>query len=228
MTIAETLLTYLAACRGEHNNERSWEHCYRYFHSHSSEAIMADRDHAALQLGFYLASWGMYRGSAFLFQYAYTVHRGVVDCLLQPKFSALWEREFGASADDADLVPLIVDACHDVWTAYLPFGQATETLLTKVILGTMGCFPALDRYFNAGYKHAGSGVPIRLNSAFMQEILRFCREHLDEFQAEQARIEEAYGVRYPLMKLVDMYFHQIGLELEVATPKEKAAGLAST
>jgi hypothetical protein len=228
MSISETLLAYLAACRGEHNSERSWEHCYRYFHTYHPDAIRADRDHAALQLGFYLASWGMYRPRSFLFHYSYTVHQSVVDCLVQPKFSALWEREFGASADDAGLVSLIVDACHDVWTAYLPFGQATETLLTKVILGTMGCFPALDTYFNAGYKHAGSGVPIRLNSAFMQEILRFCREHLDELQDEQARIEQTYGVRYPLMKLVDMYFYQIGLELEAATPKEKAAGSAST
>ena len=31
-------------------------------------------------------------------------------------------------------------------------------------------------------------------------------------------MEQAYGMRYPLMKLVDMYFHQIGLELDAAKP----------
>jgi hypothetical protein len=39
----------------------------------SPKGISGDRDHAALQLGFYLASWGMYGGSSFLLQYDYTV-----------------------------------------------------------------------------------------------------------------------------------------------------------
>ena len=31
---------------------------------------------------------------------------------------------------------------------------------------------------------------------------------------EQAGIEESSGVHYPLMKLVDMYFWQIGYEMD--------------
>src|SRR5207244_2639978 len=89
--------------------------------------------------------------------YAYTVHLGVVDCLLDSKFSKLWSEEFGASDSDAALVPLILDACKNVRGVYHPFAKAlnkgvTNTLLTKVILGTMGCFPALDDYFKAGYE----------------------------------------------------------------------------
>ena len=38
-------------------------------------------DEAALQLGFYLASWGMYRGSSFLLRRTYTVHEEVVERL---------------------------------------------------------------------------------------------------------------------------------------------------
>jgi hypothetical protein len=53
---------------GAHHRYRSWEHCYRYFHRSIPEAIAVDHDHAALQLGFYLASWGMCRGSGFLLQ----------------------------------------------------------------------------------------------------------------------------------------------------------------
>jgi hypothetical protein len=65
--------------------------------------VAADRDHAALQLGFYLASWGMYRGSGFLLQHAYTIHLGVIDQLVAPQFSVLWEQEFGAGDDDSKL-----------------------------------------------------------------------------------------------------------------------------
>jgi hypothetical protein len=50
----------------EHHRYRSWEHCYRYFRQRRHLRADRDIDHAALQLGFYLASWGMYRGSSFL------------------------------------------------------------------------------------------------------------------------------------------------------------------
>jgi hypothetical protein len=39
---------------------------------------LKDKDAAALQLGFYLASWGMYRGSSFLLRRWSTVHVVVV------------------------------------------------------------------------------------------------------------------------------------------------------
>jgi len=227
LNVPEKLRAYYED-RGEHDRDRSWEYCYKYFHYANPEAIRADRDHAALQLGFYLASFGMYRGSAFLLQYPYTVHLGVVDCLLESNFSKLWpeEFEFGAGEKDEDLVPLILKACGDVRTAYRPFADAkhkrvTNTLVTKVVLGTMGCFRALDDYFKAGYKkHFGFNVPEKLDAAFIEGILRFCRNNLQDFQAEQARIEEMYRMRCPLMKLVDAYFVKIGEEIEEAKPKK--------
>src|SRR5215472_9314657 len=88
---------------GEHHRYRSWEHCYGYFHKNTPEAIAADRDRAALHLGFYLASWGMYRGSSFLLQHAYTIHLGVIDQLLAPRFSVLWGQEFGQGDNDLRL-----------------------------------------------------------------------------------------------------------------------------
>ena len=39
-----------------HHRYRSWEHCYRFFRSRSLETIAAEKDVAALHLGFYLAS----------------------------------------------------------------------------------------------------------------------------------------------------------------------------
>src|SRR6266851_4448858 len=93
----------------EHHRYRSWEHCYGYFHRTTAKAVAADRDHAALQLGFYLASWGMYRGSSFLLQHAYTAHLGVIDQLVAPRFSVFWEREFGAGDEDLSLVPIILE-----------------------------------------------------------------------------------------------------------------------
>ena len=44
---------------------RSWEHCYKTFND-ARNSTSPDLDYLSLHLGFYLASWGMYRGSSFL------------------------------------------------------------------------------------------------------------------------------------------------------------------
>jgi len=59
-----------------HHRYRSWEHCYGFLREARPSGLAAEQLNGALQLGIYLASWGMYRGSTFLLQRAYTVHVG--------------------------------------------------------------------------------------------------------------------------------------------------------
>lgn len=210
--IHDKISAYFGECAGNpHHRYRSWEHCYRFFREMTPSRIVANQDHAALQLGFYLASWGMYRGSTFLLQHAYTVHLGIVNCLVSPRFASLWKGEFGANAEDAELIPLILEARDAVSEAYSQFGQPTETLVTKVLLGTFGCLPACDQYFIAGFRSVGLGYSY-LSAKFIKKVLDFTQASLIELRREQARIEEHSGMNYPLMKLVDMYFWQIGYE----------------
>jgi hypothetical protein len=100
-----------------------------------------------------LASFGMYRGSAFLLQYPYTVHLGVVDCLLESNFSKLWpeEFEFGAGEKDEDLVPLILKACEDVRTAYRRFADAKHKRVTDTLRKRVRCALLSHRAHAAGH-----------------------------------------------------------------------------
>ena len=91
------------------------------------------------------------------------------------------------------------------------FGEPTKTLVTKVLLGTFGCLPACDQYFIAGFRHAGLGYSY-LNAKFIKKLLVFSREHLAALRSEQVTINKHSEAHYPLMKLVDMYFWQIGYE----------------
>ena len=159
----------------------------------------------------------MYRGSSFLLQHAYTVHLGVVDVLATPRFAVLWTVEFGAGEENAELVPIVLEAVEAIREEYRPFApaidsrQPSDTLITKVLLGTFGCLPACDRYFVDGLKSAGFKYS-RLNAKLVALVLDFCQKHLRELCDEQTRIERSGGMHYPLMKLVDMYFWQIGYE----------------
>jgi hypothetical protein len=224
MSIHHVIAAYHGDALGEHHRYRSWEHCYRYFRRATHGGPRAARDHAALQLAFYLASWGMYRGSSFLLGYTYTVHRSVVELLDETRFQELWKTDFGASATDGRLIPRIHELIAAIRQAYKPFApkndsaQPTDTLITKVILGTFGCLPACDRLFIDGFKRAGFKYSY-LNDNFVQRIFGFCQDELPRLQKEQALIQEKSGIRYPLMKLVDMYFWQIGYEN--ANPKRR-------
>jgi hypothetical protein len=210
--IHEKICAYYEGIAGDpHHRYRSWEHCYKFFRDVTSSGIAAQRHHAALQLGFYLASWGMYRGSTFLLQHAYTVHLKVVDCLRLSRFAPLWEREFGSEAKDLELVPLILEAAEAIKKAYSDFGQATETLVTKVLLGTFGCLPACDQYFIAGFRQEVKGYSW-LTEKLVRKLLDFSRKNLTELRGEQKIIRKHSGAHYPLMKLLDMYFWQIGYE----------------
>ena len=63
---------------------RSWEHCNNVFNEKHDKLIELrkkgsdlsdeDYDYLALHLSFYLASWGMYRGSSLLLSTDYKIH----------------------------------------------------------------------------------------------------------------------------------------------------------
>src|ERR1700689_1320034 len=85
-----------------HGSEYSWVQCYGHFHKFVLRPHEEDPDHAALHLGFYLASRGMFRNS-FLGSRTYTVHLGAIDQLVAPRFSALWKPELGIDDNDSTL-----------------------------------------------------------------------------------------------------------------------------
>jgi hypothetical protein len=215
MCEAKHLREKIAAFHGKamsepHHRYRSWEHCHRFFRSRTPEALVAEKDTASLHLGFYLASWGMYRGSTFLLQHAYTIHARVVESLASPQFGDLWQEEIGSEPSNPHTVTGLLQLITAVKRAYEPF-TASDILATKVILGTFGCLPAVDQFFISGFRKSGRSYSY-LNRPFVERIIQFCNECGAELRREQSRIEISDGVYYPLMKLADMYFWQSGLD----------------
>lgn len=211
--IQKTIRAFYGDFAGDpHHRYRSWEHCYEFFRKAGPSGIKAERKQAALQLAFYLASWGMYRGSAFLLNHAYTVHLGVVDAVASPKFARLWDRDIGSRADDFELAPLILEAKQTIYNQYSKFHPPTETLVTKVLLGTFACVPACDLNFVVGFRGAGLGGYSYFSERFINRVFDFARANISEFRAAQKTIKRDCGVHYPVMKVVDMYFFQLGLK----------------
>lgn len=185
------------------NSYHSWEHCYNFFATRPTNF-----DLASLHLGFYLASWGMYRGSAAIRNFDYLIHRPAAEELLKPDYDLLR----GASLDelvsrfDTLLWPLIERIRKQ--GLYPKCVTMTDTLVTKILMGTLGCTPAYDRFLKAGLEEKG------LNSSFsrrnLEAFLRHCQQNQQGFSDAQGQIQQTSN--YPVMRVVDIYFHSIGLE----------------
>lgn len=205
----------------EHGNDRghSWEHCYEFFQKTGPDQLRNNRDQASLHLGFYLASWGMYRGSSFLQQFDFRVHNNFVDLITDPCFTVLWSKDFGSEPSDSQYISTILKLVNEIKAIYRPFAkyakkhEASDTLTTKIILGTIGCLPACDRLFRDGFKSENFKFNT-VNETFITDILAFSQNNLQALKDVQDFINNQSVVAYPLMKLVDMYFWQLGFELE--------------
>jgi hypothetical protein len=219
---AQVLAFYDRLASDSHHRYRSWEHCFAHFRQHSAFTTPTHIDTASLHLAFYLASWGMYRGSSALLWKDYRVHKPAVATLLDPAYSSLWGLHPRKEAEDGRVVALVVSLSDALRATYhrsitevdgAPRDfQPSDTLITKLLLGTIGCTPACDRYFILGFRHAGLSCS-RFNKSFLATVLRFYRDHEAEFQRTRDAIIKRGGISYPPMKLVDMYFWKLGVDL---------------
>ena len=146
----------------ENGRFRSWEHCYLQF-SYARKKETPDYDYLSLHLAFYLASWGMYRGSSFLLQKDYKIHISVVKEILKKKYDVLDGIESQQYYVENTMI-LLMDLAKKITEYYKPIWKTvkeaesnkfSDTLVTKILMGTLACVPAYDRYFVAGVRNQG-------------------------------------------------------------------------
>lgn len=214
----------------EHCRYLSWEHCYKVFSKYRKtedleglknndpEKYQGIIDQLALNLAFYLASWGMYRGSAFLLQTDYKVHIPIVEIIIEKRYDSL----LGVDADtlintkNPKCLSLVMELSGRIKDKYAEIvaprdgkaANATDTLVTKILLGTLGCTPAFDRYYISSVKrhHISSG---RFYELSLRSVANFYCIHSEVFENLRKELSKR-GVDYPPMKLMDMCFWQDG------------------
>jgi hypothetical protein len=202
---------------------RSWDHCFRAF------SLSEESEIHVLELAFYLASWGMYRGSSGLLQKNYLIHKGAVDILLSNSSQKLrCSKDREVTKDD---IKAILNMKSQLAKHYksITFTKGadevkpispTDTLLTKIMLGTLGCVPAYDRYYIEGLKE----MKIKhksFNETSLNELFDFIELNKPEILIAQKLIMTETQSHYPIMKILDMYFWQIGYDKEVESKKGK-------
>ncbi len=216
--IIEVVEKYLSEIlMDEFHRYRSWDRCYNAFSTSSKN------DSQTLELGFYLASWGMYRGSGGLLQKNHMIHSGAVDIVFLKKNHKLkCSQTTEVKREDINSIFALKDELADHYgNIYFIKGtdkpkpiSTTDTLLSKIILGTLGCVPAYDRYFIEGLrleklKHKS------FTELSLKELFKFVEDNKAEFLVAQGLIKIKTQNHYPIMKILDMYFWQIGYDKEL-------------
>lgn len=194
---------------------RSWEHCYNTFRRARNSNKRYDE--LSLQLAFYLASWGMYRGSSFLLQKDYKVHIPIVKKILKKKYNPLQGIECKKLLKKSNQ-NLLIELTAEIEKYYSKiredvFGnkiksKVSQTLITKLLMGTLGCVPAYDRYFVAGIRKEKIATGTYSIKSII-ELATFYKNNEDTME-DLRRKMKVYGNTYPQMKVIDMAFWEIG------------------
>ena len=204
----------------ENGRFRSWEHCYSRFMRARNQSEV-DHDYLSLQLAFYLASWGMYRGSSFLLQKDYRVHIPIVKEILKPEYDGLAgidcyqyrNRETQCMLGKLNsYIGEYYDSVRLDVKEECPKNKLSDTLITKVLMGALGCVPAYDRYFIMGVKHQNVTTGL-YNMKSLLKLVDFYEENKTQLEATRKTLT-VEGLPYPQMKMLDMGFWQNGFELD--------------
>ena len=143
--------------KGRKPDERyaSFDFCYNYFYSFYRNNKLSELSNeenlqtSCLQVGFYLASWGMMRGSSFLLEKSVRNFSSLIITIskMNPK---LWEIDV---ADyDEENISLLLDCKQQIINALGKENKPSDTLVTKIMLGVFANIPAFDQYFRKSLK----------------------------------------------------------------------------
>ena len=194
---------------------RSFDYIRKAFLSNRKDKTK--KEYITLHLYTYLASWGMLRNS-FLMQKDYLFNKGIVEILYKSKYDSLINYDPFKSDNDAE-IDLIISLVNEIKNYYKGkryyketiepkiIQEVTDTLVSKIILGTFGCTVAYDNYVKKGLKSLHKNQ--RLNKESINEINNLAREYQTEINISLKKINSLYTP----IKIIDMYLFELGKEV---------------
>jgi hypothetical protein len=194
--------------KGRQTGERyaSFDYCFNYFQSFRERnkiAQLAEPRHiemSSLQLGFYLASWGMLRGSSFLLEKSVRIYQPLIQGI-----ATFDKRIWTIDADvyDDKNIELLLASREMIIESLGREYKPSDTLVTKIMLGVFGNVPAFDDFVRRGFGiHSFSKRSLVLIANFYLENKAIIdRVKIYTFDAAT---EKPTSRRYTKAKIIDM------------------------
>lgn len=212
-TITEKIKKLAADKQGRY---RSFDHIHDAFINRPSTLTQKDKDKLALLLFYYLASWGMLRKSVLL-QKDYTCMIPIIDILTDSKYLFLQNIDpYSPTFNDEKYIDTILELKERITSDitsqnYLRSDytlqpmRVTDTLISKILLGTLACVLAYDKQVRTSLHNLnGFSSSERLNQPSLRRILALVRSEQSELLQAQEDIKTIFGKGYPIMKVLDL------------------------
>ena len=201
--------------RGPNFRYASFDYCYNYFQEFREQNRIGELSNdqniqiSCLQLGYYLASWGMLRGSAFLLtSVSLPIYKEIIKIISETPLE-VWNIDVDKYTSRT--IKSLIDLSHDI-RMNLRYGSsyASDILVTKVILGVFGSVPAFDTNFINGFGYCS------INQRSLERILSFYlnnQEIIDETKIQTYDFISGQETNrlYPKGKIIDMVFFMEGM-----------------
>ena len=190
----------------------SFDYCYNYFRAAKSNELTQDIEKSCLTLGFYLASWGMLRGSSFLLGKSAKYFQPTIEYISELDKS-VWYIDIDTYNDDN--IQEIIKIYSNIKGTLIKGKNTDLTLITKVLLGVFGFVPAFDQYFcdtfRSIFKDYDCGFR-KLNTKSLKYIKIFYENNkieIDNISNNTFTTDFITGqktaINYPKAKIIDMY-----------------------
>ena len=192
----------------------SFDYCYNHFLK--ADNLTKDIEKSCLTLGFYLASWGMFRGSSFLLQKS-VKHFEPTIYYISTLDSSIWKIDVDNYTDQN--IQTIITIYKEIKDRLIINGNADLTLITKILLGVFGFVPAFDNYFSNAFREIANGQCgfRKVNTKSLTCIKKFYeanKRSIDDLSKQTFTTDFATGqktgINYPKAKIIDMYGFTIG------------------
>lgn len=185
-----------------YNRDCSYDFCHDVFiKNRRSTNIPETADYLALNLYTFLASWGMVTRGNLLMNSNYKLLIDAVKVVCDVKYDWLVDVDIFAPGFNKTIFVECVIELKENLKAILGKG-ANNTLLSKILLVTLGCVPAYDTYVIKSLNDFGCVASF--GKAGLKDILDFA----DVYKAEIINAMEIYRgktiVPYSPMKYIDM------------------------
>jgi hypothetical protein len=208
-TNIETIVNRFKSQSNPDDRYTSFDYCYNYFRP--SNNITQDIEKGCLVLGFYLASWGMFRGSSFLLQKS-AKHFEPTIRYIAALDKSVWEID--VDSYDENNIQTIIKIHSDIKTRLINKNNADLTLITKILLGVFGFIPAFDNFFCNSFRAIAEGQcgfrSVNQKSlSFIKTFYEANKTTIDRLSDETFTTDFITGrkttLNYPKAKIIDMY-----------------------
>ena len=226
--------------KDKNSRYRSYDHVHCVYLKNRHDNSPATLDYVALHLFAFLGSWGMLCRGAFLLQKDYRFLIPVIKILNQPKYDGLCDVDLtDANLDKSWYIATVMELIGELKEYFMSqtyykiekdkeatvakniaftLNDVHDTVIGKILLATLGCIPAYDKYVVAGMKT--EGLCGTLGKRSLSDLVDYSRAHAGILQkimasvnADVQREGECSQLIYPVAKILDMLFWEYGYDI---------------